>query len=866
MVTIGPRFFETVGANSLRGRDFTLGDGEPGRGAAIVNQRFAALHFAGGDALGQRIRLAAPPFPGAMPIPAGDGEWMTIVGVTPNVQHRPPPEGGFAPVVYVPYAANVSSNTNIMVRFSGDPAPAADAVRAHLRALDPDLPLYDVRTVDDVAYVQRWDQRVFGSMFAIFAAIALVMAAVGLYAVTAYSVSQRTREFGVHMALGASASHVQWLVARRASPQVVIGLVLGIAGTVAVTRIIPAILTILAGGRSTDSRRRLRRPRGVAAAACLGPAQARHAYRPRAGAPGRLMGLQDVRLAVRLWWRNPWFAALAAVGLGLGIGVNNTFFALTNAAVIRGLPIEQADRVMFVGSLDAQDRVRGLSRDDVRSLREQTTTMAGVAAFSNARLTLTEQALPADAVMAASISHDGLPLLGRQPARGRAFSAADDSPGAPLVTILSDRLWERRYGRDPGIVGRAIALDGRPAVVIGVMEPGFQFPGATDLWVPLGAQLAVPAPSTTARTLSVFGRLRDGASRATAQAELRTLASQWNAAAPAGAAPLRTTVVPINEQMVGRVTDLVWLTFLTVGALVLLIACANVANLLLMRGAERSHELAIRTGLGASRARLVRQLLVEGLVLAVAGGTIGLGLSLLGLQALSLAVPADVPFLADLRLDGRVMAVLLLTSLGSVVLFGLAPALHLSNVGPNDVLASGGRTATRTRRRWWIATFLAVEFALTLVLACSVVLGMRFNQAARAAQYQFDTSPALHGVDRLEPGGLRDAGIPQRLLRSRRGGPSHADRRRGGEHRQRHSRRRRSPACGDDRRARPGARKRPRGHDGRRRRRVLPHAGRAAASWPRHFCRPEAERSRRTPSSTSGSSICTSLARSRSGG
>ena len=332
----------------------------------------------------------------------------------------------------------------------------------------------------------------------------------------------------------------------------------------------------------------------------------------------------------------------------------------------------------------------------------------------------------------------------------------------------------------------------------------------------------------------MFGRLRDGASRAAAQAELRTLASQWNASAPAGAAPLRTTVVPINEQMVGRVTDLVWLTFLTVGALVLLIACANVANLLLMRGAERSHELAIRTGLGASRARLVRQLLVEGLVLAVAGGTIGLGLSLLGLRALSLAVPADVPFLADLRLDGRVMAVLLLTSLGSVVLFGLAPALHLSNVGPNGGLASGGRTATRTRRRWWIATFLAVEFALTLVLACSVVLGMRFNQATRAAQVPVRHEPALHGVDRAEPADLRHARSAQRLLRSCRGRPPLADGRRSGEHRQRYPRRGRTPACGDDRRARPGRRQRPRGHDGRRRRRVLPHAGRAAPAWPRH--------------------------------
>ena len=448
----------------------------------------------------------------------------------------------------------------------------------------------------------------------------------------------------------------------------------------------------------------------------------------------------DLRLAIRLWWRNPWFAALTAVGLGLGIGVNNTFFALTNAAVIRGLPIEQADRVMFLGSLDAQDRVRGLSLEDVRLLRENSTTMSGVAAFTAARVTLTEPALPPDAVMAASISQAGLPLLGRQPVRGRSFSEADDTAGAPLVTILSDRLWERRYQRDPGLVGRSIALDGRAAVVIGIMAPGFQFPGATDLWVPLAAELPAAVPET-ARTLSVFGRLREDASRTTAQTELRTLAGQWNATAPAGAVPLRPTVVPINQQMVGRVTDLVWITFLTVGALVLLIACANVANLLLMRGAERSHELAIRTGLGASRARLIRQLLVEGVVLAAAGGAIGLALSLLGLRALSLAVPPDVPFLADLRMDGRVMAVLLLTSLGSVILFGLAPALHLSNVGTGEALTSGGRTVTRTRRRWWIATFLVVEFALTLVLACSVALGMRFNQAVRAAQYQFDTTP-----------------------------------------------------------------------------------------------------------------------------
>jgi putative ABC transport system permease protein len=270
MVTIGPRFFETVGSG-LRGRDFAAGDGEPGRGAAIVNQRFAALHFGGTDPLGQRIRLAAPAFPGVTDTTTA--EWMTIVGIAQNVQHRPLPDGGFAPVVYVPYQANTVSNTNIVVRFTGDLAPAADAVRAQMRALDPDVPLFDVRTVDDLAYFQRWDQRVFGSMFAIFGAIALLMAAVGLYAVTAYSVSQRTREFGVHMALGASAAHVRWLVTRRALPQVVIGLTLGVLGTVAITRIIPAILSVSQAGDPRVLGGVVLGVVLVAAAACLLPAR-----------------------------------------------------------------------------------------------------------------------------------------------------------------------------------------------------------------------------------------------------------------------------------------------------------------------------------------------------------------------------------------------------------------------------------------------------------------------------------------------------------------------------------------------------------------------------------------------------------------
>jgi len=271
MVTIGPRFFDTVRTRAVRGRDFGAGDGGPGRSVAVVNERFARLHFGDGNALGRRIRLLTPGAPGTVPNTAAD--WMTVVGVTANVQHRPGPDGGFAPVVYVPYAANPTAGTNVLVRFAGDPAPAAAAVRALVGALDPDLPLYDVRTVDDLAYYLRWDQRVFGSMFAVFAALALLMAAVGLYAVTAYSVSQRTREFGVRMALGASASNVQWQVARQTSPQVIAGLAVGVAGTLAVTSIMPSILAASRGGEPRMLAGVVAGVIVVAAAACLVPAR-----------------------------------------------------------------------------------------------------------------------------------------------------------------------------------------------------------------------------------------------------------------------------------------------------------------------------------------------------------------------------------------------------------------------------------------------------------------------------------------------------------------------------------------------------------------------------------------------------------------
>jgi putative ABC transport system permease protein len=241
VVTVGRHYFDVVGARIATGRAFTGDDGTPGRGAAIVNERFVEMYLGTGDPIGQRVRVADNG--------VGDGgqDWLTIVAVVQNVRQRPPVDGGFDPVMYVPLAFNVASSTNVLVRRPSEPALAASLLRDQLRAIDPDLPVYEVQRLDDFIYKQQWAGRVFGSMFGIFGMVALVLATVGLYAVTAYAVSQRTREIGLRVALGAQAHHVWWLVTRGASWQIAFGLAIGIAGSVLVSRAVPVAITRVDG-------------------------------------------------------------------------------------------------------------------------------------------------------------------------------------------------------------------------------------------------------------------------------------------------------------------------------------------------------------------------------------------------------------------------------------------------------------------------------------------------------------------------------------------------------------------------------------------------------------------------------------------
>jgi putative ABC transport system permease protein len=238
MVSVSAGYFDTLGVRVIRGRTFTDADGTPGHEAAIINQRFASMHFANEDAIGRRVRLADSS-PQVQPPPPVDA---TIVGIVPTVRQRNFQEPDPDPVVYLPYRADPQRFAMLVVRAAGDPAQITSVVREEMRAIEPDLPLFNIQTMDQLLAQQRWSFRVFGSMFAIFAAIALVLSAVGLYAVTAYSVAQRTAELGVRMALGAQPAQVMWLVLRRALMQLAIGVPLGVAGAFGVGRLLKVLL------------------------------------------------------------------------------------------------------------------------------------------------------------------------------------------------------------------------------------------------------------------------------------------------------------------------------------------------------------------------------------------------------------------------------------------------------------------------------------------------------------------------------------------------------------------------------------------------------------------------------------------------
>jgi len=453
---------------------------------------------------------------------------------------------------------------------------------------------------------------------------------------------------------------------------------------------------------------------------------------------------RDVSHTARTLRRQPGFTLIAVFALGLGIGVNNTFFTLVNAICLRGLPIEMPERVMYLSTRNAQDRPGGLSYAEFDDLRTRTTAFARTAAFTNTIVAIGDNREPPARVLGAFISAGGFELLGDRPILGRTFRPEEDRPGSPDVVILGAEIWSSRYGSDPAIIGENVTVNGVPSTVIGVMPRGFMFPGNADIWRPITNLPAAVRQSRNERRLSVFARLSTSATADQARADMSAIGAVWAREFPETNREVRMRVVPINEQLNPSVAQRAWVAFITAGVLVLLVACANVANLLLMRAATRGREMAIRTSMGATRSRVVRQLLVESAVLAALAGGLGVVLSWAGLRVVSGFVPPEtMPYWMAFTIDGRVLAVLLAVCLGCVFACGLPSALHLSRLDLRGALTESGSTTAAHPARRAIAALLAAEFALTLVLIVFAVTGVRTNAADRRAEFQIDPTPLL---------------------------------------------------------------------------------------------------------------------------
>ena len=435
---------------------------------------------------------------------------------------------------------------------------------------------------------------------------------------------------------------------------------------------------------------------------------------------------QDAAFAVRLLARDRPFAMTAMLVLGIGIGVNNMFFTILNAHTIRGLPIAEGQRVVYISTVDERNRDRGISFPDFIDLQNSTASFSALSAFTTAPAIVAGDGHAADRLTATFLSANAIDLIGVHPLIGRGLIAEDDKPESAAVVMLGSSVWQGRYGGDPGILGRAILVNDTPTTIVGVLPDRSGFPTTADVWLPVRFAPGFAAGDRQVRNLRALGRVGEEVLPAKAAAEVQTLLARPGGADPTTSGLVRARVVPVDEQYFGRLSDPAWRAFIAAGFLVVLISCANVANLMLAHSTGRAREFGIRTSLGATRRRILQQILIEGVVLAMAGGTIGFGVSLCSVRLFRSAMPKNaLPYWIDYSVDARVIAALAAVSLLAVVLFALLPAVHASKPDVNAILKEGGRPGAGRRGRRWTTAFLTAEFALAVVLLSQVVVSIR---------------------------------------------------------------------------------------------------------------------------------------------
>ena len=464
----------------------------------------------------------------------------------------------------------------------------------------------------------------------------------------------------------------------------------------------------------------------------------------------------DLSHGVRTLLKNPGFMAVAVLSLAIGIGANSAIFSVTNALLLRPLPYKDADRLVILWSRSPGLNVPQdwFSPGQYLDVKTQNSVFDETSISIGGSFNLTGQGTP-EHVDGARISSSLFALLSANPALGRVFLPEEDEPGKPPTVILSYGFWQRHFGGDLGVIGRALTLNGNDFTVVGVMPAAFSLnkevmPAVNGIQ---NADLLVPLPmSESARAtrgnedFNIFAKLKPGISIAQAQAEMDIIADRMKQQYPGNYPPnggLTISVVPLLQQVVGDISLALRVLFGAVG-FVLLIACANVANLLLSRAAVRQKEIAIRAAVGASRLRLIRQLLTESMVLALAGGVAGMGIAFLTIKALRVFGPDNVPRLNEVGIDFRVMAFTCFIALLTGVFFGLAPALRASRVDLNEVLKEGGRSGASGRGGHRTRKLLVVsEVALSLLLLIGAGLLIRSYQRVWSAYPGFDPQNVL---------------------------------------------------------------------------------------------------------------------------
>jgi putative ABC transport system permease protein len=424
--------------------------------------------------------------------------------------------------------------------------------------------------------------------------------------------------------------------------------------------------------------------------------------------------VRDVSYSVRVLFKSYAFTIVVVLTLAVGIGANTAIFSFANGILLRPLPYPQPDRlaVLEETALKEGGISIGVSYPDFLDWREQNTVFEGIAThFGTSRFAMTAGGTPSE-IRGSRVSYGLFEVLRVAPMLGRTFTVEEDRPEEDAVVILGYDLWQRSFGGNPNVIGQKIIISGRPRTIVGVMPRGFRFPEVSELWVPLAVTTKIY--TRTDHGLEAIARLKDGVTIAQAQAEMTNIAARIQEQNPVTNEGLGLTVTSLRENLSGSYHDALLILLGVVGC-VLLVACVNVANLMLTRATARQKEFALRAALGASRWRIMRQLLLESLLLAIAGGVLGFVLSIWALHLLLTAIPIDLPFWMNFSLDWRVLGFTLAIILLTGLIFGAMPALQTSRVDLNDTLKEGGRgnSGVRSRAR---SLLVVSEIAMSLIL------------------------------------------------------------------------------------------------------------------------------------------------------